>query len=175
MQIFSVPSVRRAAMFLALLLSPAVLFSVTSASGQIGEDKNAKKTVTLTGLIMTDATVGTGASPKVGQTCVINYTTWLYVNGAKGDKVESSLDNGQPVSFLCGKGQVRREWDEGVATMKAGGKRTIVSPAQVGITPPTELMNQSPRADADRNDFGRPSKIVQPPGLVFDIELLDVR
>jgi peptidylprolyl isomerase len=85
---------------------------------------------TASGLKITDTTVGTGATPKAGQTCVMHYTGWLYENGTKGKKFDSSVDRGTPFEFPLGQGAVIKGWDEGVASMKVGGKRTlIISPA----------------------------------------------
>src|SRR3954469_14621813 len=87
---------------------------------------------TPSGLQYEDTVVGTGASPASGQTCVMHYTGWLWVNGAKGAKFDSSLDRGQPFTFPIGQGQVIKGWDEGVATMKVGGKRTLRIPPELG-------------------------------------------
>ena len=57
---------------------------------------------TSTGLQITDTKVGTGATPKTGQTCVMHYTGWLYENGAKGKKFDSSVDRGEPFEFPIG-------------------------------------------------------------------------
>ena len=105
-----------------------------------------------------DTVVGTGASPQKGQTCVMHYTGWLWVNGAKGDKFDSSVDRGRPFEFPIGTGRVIKGWDEGVATMKVGGKRTLLIPAALGY--------------GDRGAGG-----VIPGGatLVFEVELLGVR
>ena len=89
-------------------------------------------TVTPSGLEITDTVVGTGDSPKTGQTCVMHYTGWLHQNGAKGRKFDSSLDRGKPFEFPIGMGRVIKGWDEGVASMKVGGKRTLVIPAELG-------------------------------------------
>ncbi len=64
--------------------------------------------------------------------CTVHYTGWLYENGAKGKKFDSSLDRGQPFTFKIGAQQVIRGWDEGVATMKVGGKRTLIVPPNLG-------------------------------------------
>jgi peptidylprolyl isomerase len=80
------------------------------------------------GLQMIDLKVGTGPMPKPGQTVAVNYTGWLYENGKKGAKFDSSLDRGQPFEFPVGKQQVITGWDEGVATMKVGGRRTLIIP-----------------------------------------------
>ena len=83
-------------------------------------------TTTASGLQFTDTVAGTGASPKTGQTCSMHYTGWLYENGVKGKKFDSSVDRGQPFEFAIGTGQVIKGWDEGVASMKVGGKRTLI-------------------------------------------------
>jgi len=66
--------------------------------------------ITATGLKIIDTKVGTGDSPKQGQLCKMHYTGWLYVNGAKGKKFDSSLDRGQPFTFTIGRGQVIAGW-----------------------------------------------------------------
>jgi peptidylprolyl isomerase len=87
---------------------------------------------TASGLKIEDTKVGTGATPQPGQTCVMHYTGWLYENGAKGQKFDSSLDRGQPFEFPIGRGRVIKGWDEGVASMKVGGKRTLIIPPELG-------------------------------------------
>lgn len=89
-------------------------------------------TSTPSGLQFEDTQVGTGPSPTTGQTCVMHYTGWLWTNGAKGKKFDSSLDRGQPFEFPIGKGRVIKGWDEGVASMKVGGKRTLLIPPALG-------------------------------------------
>ena len=89
-------------------------------------------TTTSSGLSFEDTTVGNGASPENGQTCVMHYTGWLWVNGAKGSKFDSSVDRGRPFEFPIGRGRVIKGWDEGVATMKVGGKRTLLIPPELG-------------------------------------------
>jgi peptidylprolyl isomerase len=113
---------------------------------------------TASGLQIIDTQVGTGASPQTGQTCVMHYTGWLYENGAKGKKFDSSLDRGQPFEFPIGRGRVIAGWDEGVASMKVGGKRTLIIPAKLGY--------------GERGAGG-----VIPPNatLMFDVELLGVK
>ena len=87
---------------------------------------------TASGLQITDTVVGTGATPKAGQTCIMHYTGWLYQDGVKGRKFDSSLDRGEPFAFAIGRAQVIGGWDEGVATMKVGGKRTLIIPPALG-------------------------------------------
>jgi peptidylprolyl isomerase len=88
---------------------------------------------TPSGLQYEDTVEGTGASPKAGQTCVMHYTGWLWENGAKGKRpFDSSVDKGQPFEFPIGQGRVIKGWDEGVATMKIGGKRNLLIPPDLG-------------------------------------------
>src|SRR5262249_41644007 len=75
-------------------------------------------TTTPSGLQFEDTQPGTGASPAKGQTCVMHYTGWLWENGAKGAKFDSSVDRKEPFSFPIGTGRVIKGWDEGVAAMK---------------------------------------------------------
>ena len=84
------------------------------------------------GLKYTDSTVGTGAEATRGKKVSVHYTGWLYNNGQKGNKFDSSLDRGQPFVFLLGGGQVIKGWDEGGAGMKVGGKRTLIIPPELG-------------------------------------------
>jgi peptidylprolyl isomerase len=113
---------------------------------------------TPSGLKITDTKVGTGATPKRGQTCVMHYTGWLYENGAKGKKFDSSRDRGQPFEFPIGTGRVIAGWDEGVASMKVGGQRTLVIPPELGYG-------------------ARGAGGVIPPNatLIFDVELVNVK
>lgn len=79
-----------------------------------------------------DTVPGTGASPRVGQTCVMHYTGWLLENGEKTRKFDSSVDRGEPFEFRIGVGQVIQGWDEGVITMQVGGKRELIIPPHLG-------------------------------------------
>ena len=117
-----------------------------------------KTMTTPSGLQITDTTIGTGATPKPGQICVMHYTGWLYEGGAKGKKFDSSLDHGQPFEFPIGRQRVIAGWDEGVASMKVGGKRTLVIPPALGYG-------------------ARGAGGVIPPNatLIFEVELLDVK
>src|SRR5258708_1543266 len=113
---------------------------------------------TSTGLIYTATEIGTGTEAISGKTGSVNYTGWLQEpGGQKGKKVDSSLDRGQPFGFRLGAGQVIRGWDEGVAGMKVGGKRTLIIPSELGYG-------------------ARGAGGVIPPNaiLIFEVELLGV-
>lgn len=109
---------------------------------------------TPSGLSYEDEKIGEGSSPDAGQTAVVHYTGWL----TDGAKFDSSRDRGQPFSFTVGRGQVIKGWDEGVATMKVGGKRKLTIPPDLGY--------------GTRGAGG-----VIPPNatLIFDVELLEIR
>ena len=114
---------------------------------------------TPSGLQIIDTKPGTGASPKSGQTCVMHYTGWLYENGAKGKKFDSSVDRGQPFEFKIGQHQVIAGWDEGVASMKVGGKRTLIIPPALGY-----------------GATGAGNGLIPPNAtLLFDVELLAIK
>lgn len=117
----------------------AVAFAVAMAGGMTATMSTptfaqpaGKTMTTASGLQIADTKVGTGASPKTGQICVMHYTGWLYQNGAKGAKFDSSVDRGQPFEFPIGTGRVIKGWDEGVASMKVGGKRTLIISPDLG-------------------------------------------
>jgi peptidylprolyl isomerase len=118
----------------------------------------AKAMTTPSGLQVLDTTPGSGASPKTGEICVMHYTGWLYENGQKGKKFDSSVDRGQPFEFPIGVGRVIKGWDEGVSTMKVGGKRTLIIPADLGYG-------------------ARGAGGVIPPNatLIFEVELLGIK
>jgi peptidylprolyl isomerase len=113
---------------------------------------------TPSGLKIIDTQPGTGASPKTGQTCVMHYTGWLYEDGTKGKKFDSSVDRNEPFEFKIGVGQVIRGWDEGVSTMKVGGKRTLIIPPELGY-----------------GARGAGGAIPGNATLIFDVELLGIK
>jgi peptidylprolyl isomerase len=141
-----------AAFALLTFSAPADEKSATAAK------KESQMKTTPSGLQYEDTVEGTGASPKTGRTCVMHYTGWLFENKTKGKKFDSSLDRGQPFEFPIGQGRVIQGWDEGVATMKVGGKRTLVIPPSIGYG-------------------ARGAGGVIPPNatLLFEVELLGVK
>lgn len=110
-------------------------------------------TTTQSGLQYEELLEGNGASPQAGQLVSVHYTGWL----TDGTKFDSSVDRGQPFQFSIGQGQVIRGWDEGVLTMKIGGKRKLTIPPELGYGP-------------------RGAGGVIPPNatLIFEVELLGV-
>ena len=84
------------------------------------------------GLQYEDTEIGTGATAVAGNQVSVHYTGWLFNNGVQGAKFDSSKDRGQPFGFSLGAGMVIKGWDEGVAGMQVGGKRTLVIPAALG-------------------------------------------
>jgi FKBP-type peptidyl-prolyl cis-trans isomerase len=92
----------------------------------------AKETTTASGLKYIDQTIGTGDEAVKNATVSVHYTGWLYENGKRGKKFDSSVDRGQPFEFKLGAGQVIKGWDEGVQGMKVGGKRELIIPPQLG-------------------------------------------
>ena len=135
---------------LTLIAGAALIAMSTAANAEI---------VTLpSGLKYQDEVVGTGPEPKAGQQVTVQYTGWLAEGGKKGKKFDSSRDRNQPFSFPLGAGQVIKGWDEGVATMKTGGKRTLIIPPQLGYG-------------------ARGAGGVIPPNatLIFDVELLGAK
>ena len=87
---------------------------------------------TESGLQFEDTTVGSGAIAKAGQRVSVHYTGWLYNDGVKGAKFDSSKDRNEPFGFGLGGGQVIKGWDEGVQGMQVGGTRVLVIPPQLG-------------------------------------------
>ncbi len=87
---------------------------------------------TPSGLQFQDTVVGSGDEAKAGQRVTVHYTGWLYKNGSKGKKFDSSKDRGDPFRFKLAGGEVIKGWDEGVQGMKIGGTRMLVIPAALG-------------------------------------------
>jgi FKBP-type peptidyl-prolyl cis-trans isomerase len=141
------------------IAAAAIIAAALACVPSIAAAQTPGKTMTTpSGLQIIDTAVGTGASPKPGQTCVMHYTGWLYEDGKKGKKFDSSVDRNEPFEFPIGQHRVIAGWDEGVATMKVGGKRTLIIPPALGYG-------------------ARGAGGVIPPNatLMFDVELLGVK
>ncbi len=87
---------------------------------------------TASGLQFEDTIVGSGAAASAGRSVSVHYTGWLYNDGVKGAKFDSSKDRNDPFEFDLGAGMVIRGWDEGVQGMKEGGSRVLVIPPELG-------------------------------------------
>ena len=138
------------------LLAGAVasLISVSSVSPVLADSP---AVTTPSGLRYVDTVVGTGTEAAKGKNVKVHYTGWLDQNSTKGAKFDSSVDRGQPFVFTLGVGMVIQGWDEGVAGMKVGGKRTLYIPSALGY-----------------GAKGAPPAIPANAGLIFDVELLGV-
>jgi FKBP-type peptidyl-prolyl cis-trans isomerase FkpA len=144
----------------AVFLVPSAIIFAQAPSDAI-TPPSSKMNAKVTQMEKIDTTVGNGTEATKGKVAVVHYTGWLYDPGSadkKGKKFDSSLDRQSPFSFPLGAGRVIRGWDEGVAGMRVGGKRTLIIPADMaygargagGVIPP----------DAT---------------LIFEIELLEVK
>ena len=139
-----------AALALAIAAAVSPLGRAFAAANQVIEMPN--------GLKYTDTKTGDGATATSGNKVSVHYTGWVYNNGAKGTKFDSSVDRGQPFQFTLGAHQVIAGWDEGVAGMRVGGRRTLIIPPELGYG-------------------ARGAGGVIPPNatLMFDVELLGVQ
>lgn len=137
------------------LISLLVLVVISSAIGGFyyyNKSNSGTETTTASGLRFTDLQEGTGATPTRGRKVKVHYTGTL----KDGTKFDSSVDRNSPFEFTFGVGQVIKGWDEGLATMKTGGKRKLIIPPDLGY---------------GQNSNG---KIPANSTLYFDVELLEV-
>jgi FKBP-type peptidyl-prolyl cis-trans isomerase len=119
-----------------------------------GKKPESRETTTASGLKYYDIVVGKGAQPAPGQVCVVHYTGWL----TDGTIFDSSVNRAQPFTFAVGRGMVIKGWDEGVASMKVGGKRRMTIPPNLGY-----------------GSQGAGGVIPPNATLIFEVELLDLR
>jgi FKBP-type peptidyl-prolyl cis-trans isomerase FkpA len=137
---------------IAAMAIAAVLFIALRSGGSGGSSRSGEVT-TPSGLRYIDEVIGTGDNPKPGQNVTVHYTGTLET----GTKFDSSVDRGQPYTFPIGTGVVVMGWDEGIMTMKVGGKRRLIIPADLGY-----------------GAAGRPPKIPPNSTLLFEVELLGI-
>jgi peptidylprolyl isomerase len=129
------------------------LTAIPDANQRGGTASVDSEITTPSGLKYVDRVVGTGASPKPGDRITVHYSGTL----ENGEKFDSSYDRGQPFTFQIGMGRVIKGWDEGVMTMKVGGKRKLIIPPQLGY---------------GERDMG---KIPPHSTLIFEVELLGIQ
>ena len=146
------------------LISAAALAAMLVTANPVVADSAKEKPImkkTVTELQKIDQTIGKGQEAIPGTNVNVHYTGWLYDPSkpdGHGSKFDSSVDRGEPFTFFLGGSQVIRGWDEGVAGMKEGGKRTLIIPPHMGYG-------------------ARGAGGVIPPNatLIFDVELLSVK
>jgi peptidylprolyl isomerase len=136
----------------------AVALALTAVLAPPAPAANSQVITMPDGLKYTDDKIGSGAAAVAGTKVSVQYTGWLDDNGAKGKKFDSSRDRGEPFTFTLGAHEVIAGWDEGVAGMKVGGRRTLIIPPELGYG-------------------ARGAGGVIPPNatLIFDVELLQVQ
>ncbi|MFH1893140.1 MAG: FKBP-type peptidyl-prolyl cis-trans isomerase [Candidatus Zixiibacteriota bacterium] len=132
---------------------PAVPFEAARPAGNITYSTGDTVT-TESGLKYVDVVVGPGLSPEKGQTCIMHYTGWL----TDGTKFDSSRDREQPFEFPIGFGRVIRGWEEGIASMKVGGRRMLIIPSNLGY-----------------GSQGAPPAIPPNATIIFDVALLGLK
>ncbi len=128
------------------LMLAAALFVCSCSSGSISELKS------------NEIVTGTGPQAVRGASVIVHYTGWLYKNGFRGKKFDSSLDAGQPYTFKLGAGDVIEGWDRGIEGMRVGGKRELIIPPHLAY-----------------GEKGAPPAIPPNSVLDFEVQLLEVR
>ena len=136
----------------AAVLVAALVFTMT-------ENSDAQETVTTSsGLQYIEHAVGSGDAAKAGDSVAVHYTGWLYNDGEKGAKFDRAVERGQTFSFPLGAGRVIKGWDEGVAGMQPGGKRTLILKPDLGY-----------------GASGAGGVIPPNATLMFDVELIEIQ
>ena len=145
-----------------VLVFGIILFNIDLASAESQTSKKEMKLEkNITTLVIKDTVLGNGRQADKGLAVTVHYTGWLYdpnQKDGKGKKFDSSLDRNDPFVFNLGGGQVIRGWDEGVDGMKIHGKRTLISPPDMGY-----------------GSRGAGGAIPPNAVLIFDVELLGVK
>ena len=141
-----------------ILIAMLSCTSLSYAIELVNEEKSKIQDKGITELIIIDNKVGDGREAEKGLTVTVHYTGWLYENGEKTTKFDSSVDRREPFNFVLGVGQVIKGWDSGVNGMQVGGSRTIIIPSSMGY---------GSRGAGD----------VIPPNsdLIFEVELVEIQ
>ena len=141
-----------------ILIAMLSCTSLSYAIELVNEEKSKMQDKGITELIIIDNKVGDGREAEKGLTVTVHYTGWLYENGEKTTKFDSSVDRREPFNFVLGVGQVIKGWDNGVSGMQVGGSRTIIIPSSMGY---------GSRGAGD----------VIPPNsdLIFEVELIEIQ
>ncbi len=141
------------------VLALAACATILGLPGARAEDAKEKKLIkTKSGLQYRDIKEGTGVQPKQGQKVLVHYTGWFWNDGKKGKKFDSSVDRNRKFDFTLGQEEVIPGWDEGVATMKVGGKRELIVPPDLAY-----------------GAKGHPAGIPPNATLFFEVELFEVQ
>ena len=141
-----------------ILITMLSCTSLSYAIELVNEEKSKMQDKGITELIIIDNKVGDGREAEKGLTVTVHYTGWLYENGEKTTKFDSSVDRREPFNFVLGVGQVIKGWDSGFSGMQVGGSRTIIIPSRMGY---------GSRGAGD----------VIPPNsdLIFEVELIEIQ
>ena len=141
-----------------ILIAMMSFTSLSFAIEIVNQEKDKMQEKGITELIITDNKIGDGREAEKGLTVTVHYTGWLYENGEKTTKFDSSVDRREPFSFVLGVGQVIKGWDNGVSGMQIGGSRTIVIPSDMGY-----------------GSRGAGSVIPPNSDLIFEVELIEIQ
>ena len=141
-----------------ILIAMMSFTSLSFAIEIVNQEKDKMQEKGITELIITDNKVGDGREAEKGLTVTVHFTGWLYENGEKTTKFDSSVDRREPFSFVLGVGQVIKGWDNGVSGMQVGGSRTIVIPSDMGY-----------------GSRGAGSVIPPNSDLIFEVELIEIQ
>jgi len=141
-----------------ILIAMMSFTSLSYAIEIVNKEKDKMQEKGVTELIITDNKVGDGREAEKGLTVTVHYTGWLYENGEKTTKFDSSVDRREPFSFVLGVGQVIKGWDNGVSGMQVGGSRTIIIPSDMGY-----------------GSRGAGSVIPSNSDLIFEVELIEIQ
>ncbi|MDP6776485.1 MAG: FKBP-type peptidyl-prolyl cis-trans isomerase [Candidatus Latescibacteria bacterium] len=143
-----------------LLCTSAVLLVIGMSCGRRGVPEAPAKVAegdyvtTESGLKYYDMRVGDGPTPEYPQTVVVHYTGWM----GDGRMFDSTLGKGSPISFVVGANAVIAGWEEGIATMRVGGKRQLVIPPELGY-----------------GETGVEGRIPPRATLIFEVELFEIK